>query len=63
MEEDCVVCPRASRTLGPRVWLRTFNFKERCVCVCVCVCTSLAHEIRGSQPFDLLKHVCTCLPK
>ena len=31
--------------------------------VCVCVCTSLAHEIRGSQPFDLLKHVCTCLPK
>ena len=27
-------------------------------CVCVCVCTSLAHEIRGSQPFQLLKLAC-----
>ena len=48
-----------------RVWVGVCVCVKVCVCVFVrvCVCTSLAHEIRGSQPFDLLKHVCTCLPK
>ena len=29
----------------------------------LCVCTSLAHEIRGSQPFLLLKLACACQPE
>ena len=29
----------------------------------LCVCISLAHEIRGSQPFHLLKLACACQPE